>query len=229
MKKLNWRWDCHKHTPLGKTTRKSILPLRFCFKNPVWFVCPNEPGSSVVRSHVLPVGSPMANWSQVRGQTTYGSKYPMKNRSVRWETLPRGSLRATFRASPRWRAGEWAPGGRVCHGAWLGIARKTNMTLLPPQSRGPTILGWVRCHMSGSGGDEPRDTDLGGRGWLWGHGMSPLLGGRSRRLSVTSWIWWGLPPCTALALDPNSWIGAGHYSSLEVPKVWGAGRVWGYS
>ena len=110
------------------------------------FACPNEPGSSVVRSHVLLVGSPKANWSRVRGQTIY-------------------------------------------------------------------------------------DPDLGGRGWFRGCEMSPLLGGRNRswcgRLSVNGWIRWGLPSCTALTLDPNSWIGAGHYSSPELPKMWGAGRVCG--
>ena len=66
---------------------------------------------------MLPVGSPKANWSQVRGQTKYGSKYPMRNRGVRRETLPGGSPGPTTGARPRRRA-EQVPGGRVCHRAW---------------------------------------------------------------------------------------------------------------
>ena len=96
---------------------------------------------------MLPVGSPKASWSQVRGQTKYGSKYPMKDRGVRRKTLPGGSTGPTSRARPGRRAPECVPGGRVC--------------LFPPPSHGPTICrrnrwGWVRCHMGGSGGDRPR-------------------------------------------------------------------------
>ena len=40
------------------------------------FACPSEPGGYVVRSHVIPVGSPKANWSQVRGRTKYSSQRP---------------------------------------------------------------------------------------------------------------------------------------------------------
>ena len=110
---------------------------------------------------MLPVGSPKANWSQVRGQTKYASKYPMRNRGVRRETLPGGSPGPTSRARPGRRARERAPGGRVCLGARPGTARNSNVTLLPPPSRGPTIrrrncCGPVRCHMGGGGGDGPR-------------------------------------------------------------------------
>ena len=44
------------------------------------FVCPYEPGSCIVWSHVLLVGTPMANWSQARGQTKNSSKGPQKER-----------------------------------------------------------------------------------------------------------------------------------------------------
>ena len=44
------------------------------------FVCPYEPGSCVVWSWLLLVGTPMANWSQARGQTKNGSKDPMEDR-----------------------------------------------------------------------------------------------------------------------------------------------------
>ena len=116
---------------------------------------------AITLSPLLPVGSPKANWSQVRGQTKYGSKYPMENRGVRRETLPRGSLGPTSGARPGRRAREQAPGGWVCHGARPGTARKSNVALLPPPSRGPTIRrrnrwGRVRCYMGGSGGDGPR-------------------------------------------------------------------------
>ena len=100
---------------------------------------------------MLPVGSPKANWSQVRGQTKYDSKYPMENRDVTRETLPRGS------PGP----GERAPGGQVCHGARLDTAQKSNVALLPPLSSGAIICrrnrwGRVHCYMGGSGGDGPR-------------------------------------------------------------------------
>ena len=55
-------------------------------------------------SYKIEEGSPMVNWSQVRGQTKYGSKYPMKDRGVRRETLSGES----FGARPGWRA--WWPG-----------------------------------------------------------------------------------------------------------------------
>lgn len=71
------------------------------------FACPNKPGSKVVRSHVLPVGSPKEGWSQVRGQTKYGSKYPMKDRGVRRETLPGGSVGPTSGAARVGCAATW--------------------------------------------------------------------------------------------------------------------------
>ena len=61
---------------------------------------------------MLPVGSPKANWSQVRGQTKYGSKYPMENRGVRRDTLPGESLGLTSGAKPGRRARERALGGQ---------------------------------------------------------------------------------------------------------------------
>ncbi len=64
--------------------------------------------------------------------------------------------------------------------------------------------------------------NLGSRGWLWGRRTSPR-GGRSQSLcgrwSATSWIWWGPPPRTALALESNSWIRVVLCSSPELPKV----------
>ena len=123
---------------------------------------------------------------------------------------------------------------RVSH-AQPGSARKAMWHFSLPHPVDPPSSGetagvgcaatWVAVVVTGLG-----NPDLGGRCW---RGMSPLLRGRRWswywRLSVTGLIWWGLPPCIALALDPNSWIGAGHFSSLELPKVCGAGRVWGYS
>ena len=38
------------------------------------FECPYEPGHCVVLKCVLLVGTPIANWSQARGQTKNGSQ-----------------------------------------------------------------------------------------------------------------------------------------------------------
>ena len=95
--------------------------------------------------------------------------------------------------------------------------------LVDPPSAGETAgvrctATWVAVVVMGLG-----DPDLGYRGCLWGHGRSPLLEGKSqswcRRLSITGWIWCGLPPRTMSALDQNSWIGAGHNASPELPKA----------
>lgn len=45
------------------------------------FVCPDEPGGCVVWNLVFLVGSPMANWSQARGQTKIGSKRPHERKT----------------------------------------------------------------------------------------------------------------------------------------------------
>ena len=94
---------------------------------------------------MVPVGSPKVNW--VRGQTKYGSKYSMRNRGVRQETLLEEAR------GPRPEPG--LNGGPVSKRLVAGSARKSNMALLPLASRGPTIR-WVRCNMGGSGGDGPR-------------------------------------------------------------------------
>ncbi|XP_078129435.1 FERM domain-containing protein 6 isoform X2 [Sander vitreus] len=89
-------------------------------------------------------------------------KNPMKNRGRDEVTLPGGSPGPPSGARPRWRARQRASGGRVCHGARSGTARKSYVADIPP-SHGPTTCGrnrWgrVRCHMGGSEGQGPRRT-----------------------------------------------------------------------
>ena len=99
---------------------------------------------------MLPVGSPKANWSQVRGQTKYGSKYPMENRGVRRETLPGGSLVPASGARPGRRARERAPGARGPAGQSLKEQRGTSPSPIPwthhlqdePLRSIALLLGW---------------------------------------------------------------------------------------
>ncbi|XP_045911628.1 uncharacterized protein LOC123974779 [Micropterus dolomieu] len=86
----------------------------------------------------------------------------MTNRGRGGETLPGGSPGPPSGARLRGRARRRAPGGRVCHGARPGSARRSNVAP-PSPSFGPTIhrkirRGRVRCHMGGSEGQGPRRT-----------------------------------------------------------------------
>ncbi|KAK5875618.1 hypothetical protein CesoFtcFv8_026682 [Champsocephalus esox] len=98
----------------------------------------------------------MANWSQARGQTKIGSKDLMKDDTGSEDTRPGGSPGSPSGARPRRRTRRRASGGRACHGARPGPARKGNVgnTSASP-SRGPTTYGkhrWgrVRCQKGGS-------------------------------------------------------------------------------
>ena len=97
-------------------------------------------------------------------------------------------------------------------------AQKSNMALLPPPSCGPTIhrrYPWdlVRYYMGGGGGDGPRQPRPGLQRLTLGTWNVTSLGGKEPELvwEVERWIWWGL--------SPHSWLGAGHYSSPELPKA----------
>jgi len=83
-------------------------PLGFSLKNQHLtlverFVCPNEPGGGVVWNLVFLVGSPMANWSQARGQTKIGSKDLMKDDTQSEDTRPGGSSGSPSGARPKRR------------------------------------------------------------------------------------------------------------------------------
>ena len=117
---------------------------------------------------MLPIGSPKANWSQARGQTKYGSKYPMKNGVVRQETLPGGSPGPTSGARPGRRARERAPCRSATGPGQAQPKRATWHFSLPhpvdPQSAGETAgvgcaATWVAVVVMGLS-----DPDLGCRG-----------------------------------------------------------------
>ena len=116
---------------------------------------------SCVWSWLLLVEAPMANWSQVRGQTKNGSKDLMEDCGRRIVTLPGGSPGSTSGARPRRRTRKRAPGGRACHGAWPGTARRSDMAIISittSPSRGLTTQGknrWGRVHCQ-TGGSESR-------------------------------------------------------------------------
>ena len=106
---------------------------------------------------MLPVGSPKANWSQVSGQTKYGSKYPMENRSGE-RPCPEEAW------GPRLEPG--LDGGPVSERLVAGSAtgpgqaqpeRALRHFSLPhpvdPPSAGEG--GRVQCYMGGSGVDGP--------------------------------------------------------------------------
>lgn len=105
-------------------------------------MCPYEPEGCVVWSLVLLVGFPMAEWSQARGQTKYGStKDAMEDRGRGKGTQPRGSPGPPFGARPRRRARRRAPSGRVCHGARPGTARRSYVAPTPLHPVGPPLAG----------------------------------------------------------------------------------------
>ena len=73
--------------------------------------CPCEPMGCVVWSLGLLVGSPMAKWSQVRGQTKNGSQRLHERtgeKEIGGGTLPGGSLGPPSGARPRRWARRWA-------------------------------------------------------------------------------------------------------------------------
>ena len=120
------------------------------------FVSPYEPGSCFVWSWLL-LGTPMAKWSQARGQTKNGSKDLMEDCGRRTVTLPGGSPGSTSGARPRRRTRKRAPGGWACHGARPGTARRSDMATIitTSPSRGLTMhgknrWGWVHCQTGGS-------------------------------------------------------------------------------
>ena len=158
--------------------------------------------------------------SEIVGLATVGSHlvHIDQDRAARSETLPRGSPGPMSGAKPGQRSLEWVSGGRVSHGDWPGTTQISNMALPPPPSRTAGIgcaAIWVAEVVTGLS-----NPDLGGRGQLWGHGMSPggegagvggwvlPVGSGGAYLHAQHWIW-----------IQNSWIGAGCHFSLDLPKV----------
>lgn len=98
-------------------------------------------------------------------------------------------------------------GGQACHGARSSITQKGYEEASPSQG-GLAGVGcaarWVARKLEGLS-----DRDLGSRSRLWGHGTSPLCGGRSqswcRRWSAISWRWWSFPQRTGLILNPKGY------------------------
>ncbi|KAK5880582.1 hypothetical protein CesoFtcFv8_023595 [Champsocephalus esox] len=131
----------------------------------------------------------MANWSQARGQTKIGSKDLMKETRTRSEdTRPGGSPGSPSGARPRRRTRRRASGGRACHGARPGPARKGNVgnTSASP-SRGPTTYGkhrWgrVRCQKGGSESGGSRRTRPGRQKLALGTWNVTSLGGKEPEL-----------------------------------------------
>uniref|UniRef100_A0A8D3BKF5 Endonuclease/exonuclease/phosphatase domain-containing protein n=1 Tax=Scophthalmus maximus TaxID=52904 RepID=A0A8D3BKF5_SCOMX len=169
----------------------------------------------------------MAEWSQARGQTKYGSTKtpwtteeeekrpsPEEARGPRLELGPGGGL-----VGERLVAGFATEPGRA-------QPEKATWHLPPLHPVGPPLIGRTagvgcaatRVAVEVGDLDEP---DLGCRSWLWGRGTSHLCGGRSRSLcgrwSATSWIWWGLPLRTVSVLELYSWIGVGLFFLWSCP------------
>ncbi|KAK5906142.1 hypothetical protein CgunFtcFv8_002033 [Champsocephalus gunnari] len=155
-----------------------------------------------------------------------GSTDLMKDDTRSEDTRPGGSPGSLSGARPRRRTRRRASGGRACHRARPGPARKGNMgnTSASP-SRGPTTYGkqrWgrVRCQKGGSESGGSGRTRPGRQKLALGTWNVTSLGGKELcEVSVTSWIWLGSPLRTASALEPYFWIGVGHYSSPELLKV----------
>ena len=90
----------------------------------------------------------------------------------------------------------------------------------------------MRCHMGGSEGQGPRRTRPGQQTlalgtWnvtsLWGKEPELVREVERYRLDLV-----GLTSTHVSVLEPYSWIGVGLFSSPELLRVCGAGRVWGY-
>ena len=117
------------------------------------FACPCEPEGYVVWDRLLLVGSPMAEWSQVRGHTENGSPKPNEYTSERRRDPARRKPRGPMWSKAQTEglsAGAW---GRVCHGARPGTAQRSNVAPTHSPSCGSTTCrktrwGPVRCHMS---------------------------------------------------------------------------------
>ena len=142
----------------------------------------------VVWSLLLLVWTPIANWSQARGQTKNGSKDLVEECGRRTVTLPRGSPGSISGVTPRRRTCKRAPGGQACHGARPGTARRidvaTTITISPSlelTTHGKNCWSWaarlVAVKAEGLDGLDP-----GSRGWLWGCRTSPLWEEGSRSL-----------------------------------------------
>ena len=127
----------------------------------------------------------MAKRFQVRGLTKIGSKTLMEEHNRMDVTLPGGSPGPPSGARPRRRARRRAPGGRVCHGARPGTARKDDVA--HPTPRRPTTYGenrWgrVRSHTGGGGGRGPRRTGPGPQRLALGTWNVTSLGGKEPEL-----------------------------------------------
>ncbi|KAK5850024.1 hypothetical protein PBY51_014310 [Eleginops maclovinus] len=127
------------------------------------------------------------------------------------DTRPGGSPGFPSGARPRRRTRQRASGGRACHGARPGTARKSNVgNPSASPSRGPTTYGkqrWgrVRCQKGGSESRGSRRTRL-----------------RQQKLALGTWnvtSLGGKEPELVQEVERYFWIRVGLYSSPELPKV----------